>query len=76
MTIKKPYRVTQYEQLSGLGVALLPDSGRKNHPLKVAEKDYRWHWVARLVAGFSSGESAGFGLRLFTTEITDLREES
>lgn len=74
MSAKKPYRVTQYEELSELGLALFPNSRAVNRPLPVFSKDYRWKWQARLSALFGRGESAGLGLRLLTTTITDLRK--
>lgn len=68
----KRYRVTQYEQMSELGLALFNSPQNRGKRLKVASKDYRWLWVAKIRAAWSRGESAGFGLRLFTTEIEDL----
>lgn len=73
--IKKPYRVTQYQQMTELGLALTGTPARKNRTFETGHKDYRFRWTARIVAAFHRGESV-LGVRLFTTRITDLREEA
>lgn len=73
VAIKKPYRVTQYQQLSELGRAFMGVNIQRAS--KVGHKDYRWLWTARISAFLHRGESAGFGLRTLTTTITDLRTE-
>lgn len=74
-TIKKPYRVTQYQQLSDLGAALL-SAPRPRRIEKTGSLDFRWKWTARLFMYFHTGESAGLGLRTLTCRLDDLREES
>lgn len=74
--IKKPYRVTQYEQLSEAGLALCPASRSRNTPQKICSKDYRWKWTARIVAAMCRGTSAGLGLCTLTATLEDLRDES
>lgn len=74
MSIKKPYRVTQYQQLSDLGAAL-SSAPRPRLIQKIGTIDFRWKWQARLFTYFHSGESAGLGLRLFHCQTEDLRDE-
>lgn len=74
--IKKPYRVTQYEQMSEAGLALFPRHRGVNVPIAIATKDYRWKWTARIVAFMCKGTSAGLGLRTLTSTLEDLREEA
>ena len=74
--IKKPYRVTQYEQLSEVGLALFPVTRTRNQPVECWSKDYRWKWQARIMAALSRGESAGFGLRILSATVKDLRDQS
>lgn len=73
MTVKKPYRVTQYQQASDLGAALFNGPNPRRIE-EVGTKDFRWRWTARLFSYFHTGESAGLGLRLFHCRTEDLRD--
>ena len=71
MSAAKRWRVTQYTQPSELGTALFPHTKGRG-PIKTEHRDFRWLWRARLCAAMNRGTSAGFGLNILTTEITDL----
>ena len=68
----KRYRVTQYQEMSELGLAFFGSPSNRGKREKVGDKDFRWRWTARLWMVFHTGESAGLGLRMLTTELKDM----